>query len=240
MEILMNKRLIISFMVLSLGVLPSYAEEQGSVETDPEMSRERGYFFGFSLGENLKQLGNGDVDQQQLLEGLADALEGKSPRLDAAQQQAVIKIINLRQEQQQAKQQAAADNESTDNLAIADSFLEENGSRPNVVTTDSGLQYEVIVEGTGSSPKETDQVTVHYEGTFLDGNVFDSSVQRGEPAKFRLNQVIIGWTEGLQLMKTGGKTRFFVHPELGYGPGGRSGIPPNALLIFEVELLGID
>ena len=237
----MKKRLIISCMVLSLGVLPISAEEQGSVETDPEMSRERGYFFGFSLGENLKQLGNGDVDQQQLLEGLADALEGKNPRLDAAQQQAVIKIINASSGTATGKATGyVTDNESTDNLAIADSFLEENGSRPNVVTTDSGLQYEVIVEGTGSSPKETDQVTVHYEGTFLDGKIFDSSVQRGEPAEFSLNQVIIGWTEGLQLMKTGGKTRLFVHPELGYGPGGRPGIPPNALLIFEVELLGID
>ena len=237
----MKKRLIISCMVLSLGVLPISAEEQGSVETDPEMSRERGYFFGFSLGENLKQLGNGDVDQQQLLEGLADALEGKNPRLDAAQQQAVKKIINASSGTATGKATGCTtDNESTDNLAIADSFLEENGSRPNVVTTDSGLQYEVIVEGTGSSPKETDQVTVHYEGTFLDGKIFDSSVQRGEPAEFSLNQVIIGWTEGLQLMKTGGKTRLFVHPELGYGPGGRPGIPPNALLIFEVELLGID
>ena len=237
----MKKRLIISCMVLSLGVLPISAEEQGSVETDPEMSRERGYFFGFSLGENLKQLGNGDVDQQQLLEGLADALEGKNPRLDAAQQQAVKKIINASSGTATGKATGyVTDNESTDNLAIADSFLEENGSRPNVVTTDSGLQYEVIVEGTGSSPKETDQVTVHYEGTFLDGKIFDSSVQRGEPAEFSLNQVIIGWTEGLQLMKTGGKTRLFVHPDLGYGPGGRPGIPPNALLIFEVELLGID
>ena len=107
-------------------------------------------------------------------------------------------------------------------------------------TTASGLKYQVLKQGTGTvSPKATDTVKVHYHGTFLDGKVFDSSVQRGEPATFPLNQVIAGWTEGLQLMKVGDKFKFEIPPDLAYGPGGRPGIPPNSTLLFEVELLGI-
>lgn len=108
-------------------------------------------------------------------------------------------------------------------------------------TTASGLKYQVLKHGTGTvSPKATDTVKVHYHGTFPDGRVFDSSVQRGEPATFPLNQVIAGWTEGLQLMKVGDKFKFEVPPDLAYGPGGRPGIPPNSTLVFEVELLGIE
>jgi FKBP-type peptidyl-prolyl cis-trans isomerase len=107
-------------------------------------------------------------------------------------------------------------------------------------TTASGLKYQVMKQGTGTvSPKATDTVKVHYHGTMLDGKVFDSSVQRGEPATFPLNQVIAGWTEGVQLMKVGDKFKFQIPPELAYGAGGRPGIPPNSTLVFEVELLGI-
>lgn len=119
-------------------------------------------------------------------------------------------------------------------------FMEQNRNAAGVVTTDSGLQYQVLQEGTGPRPTINDTVTVHYTGTLLDGTVFDSSVERGEPISFPLQGVILGWQEGVQLMPVGSKFRFWIPPELGYGARGAGGvIPPNATLIFDVELLGI-
>lgn len=128
-----------------------------------------------------------------------------------------------------------------ENKAAGTAFLVENAKKNNIVTTASGLQYEVLIPGTGSiSPSATSNVTVHYKGTTIDGKEFDSSYGRGEPATFPLNRVIAGWTEGLQLMKEGAKYRFFIPSELGYGEHGAGrAIPPNATLIFEVELLKI-
>ena len=124
--------------------------------------------------------------------------------------------------------------------APAADFLAANKERSGVKTTASGLQYEVLTEGEGESPAATDTVAVHYEGKLVDGTVFDSSYQRGEPAVFPLDRVIPGWTEGLQLMKPGAKYRFTIPPELGYGPEGAGGvIPPNAVLQFDVELLAV-
>lgn len=119
-------------------------------------------------------------------------------------------------------------------------YLKTNQGKPSVITTASGLQYEVLSEGTGPSPSRTDTVAVHYEGRLIDGTVFDSSIARGEPAVFPLDQVIPGWTEGVQLMKTGSKYRFTIPSELGYGARGAGAvIPPNAVLVFEIELLGV-
>ncbi len=118
-------------------------------------------------------------------------------------------------------------------------FLAENAAREGVVTTASGLQYEVLTSGEGATPGPTDVVTTHYHGTFEDGRVFDSSVQRGVPASFPVNGVIKGWTEALQMMKVGDKWRIVCPPELAYGASGRAGIPPNATLVFEVELLDV-
>jgi FKBP-type peptidyl-prolyl cis-trans isomerase len=129
---------------------------------------------------------------------------------------------------------------SDENKAAGLAFLAENGQKDNIITTDSGLQYEILTEGEGKSPSATDQVSVHYQGTTLDGNEFDSSYKRGEPATFPLNRVISGWTEGVQLMKEGSKFRFFISSELAYGAqGAGADIPANATLIFEVELIKI-
>ena len=126
------------------------------------------------------------------------------------------------------------------NLKAGEKFLEENGKRPGVVVLASGLQYEIITEGTGPKPTAKDKVTCHYHGTLIDGTVFDSSVNRGQPATFPLNMVIKGWTEGLQLMTQGSKWRFFIPPHLGYGDRQVSAqIGPSSTLIFDVELLGI-
>ena len=123
--------------------------------------------------------------------------------------------------------------------ATPEDFLAENGKRDEVTTTESGLQYEVLEEGDGAQPTRQDQVTVHYKGELLDGTVFDSSYDRGEPATFPLNRVIPGWTEGLQLMKVGAKYKFYIPSELGYGSRDQGKIPPNSTLIFQVELLSI-
>ena len=119
-------------------------------------------------------------------------------------------------------------------------FLAKNAEREGVVTTASGLQYEVLASGDGATPGPTDVVTTHYHGTFVDGRVFDSSVQRGQPASFPVNRVIKGWTQALQLMKVGDKWRIYCPPDLAYGKEGRSGIPPNSTLVFEVELLAVE
>jgi len=126
--------------------------------------------------------------------------------------------------------------------AESEAFLAENAQREGVMTTESGLQYEVLERGDGSgvSPTATDTVTAHYEGRFIDGEVFDSSIARGEPAEFALNQVIPGWTEGLQLMQTGDTYRLYIPSDLGYGPGGSGPIPPFATLVFDVELLEVN
>ena len=126
------------------------------------------------------------------------------------------------------------------NLKAGQDFLEANKAKPGIVALPSGLQYEIITEGSGAKPLASNKVTCHYHGTLIDGTVFDSSVQRGQPATFPLNAVIKGWTEGLQLMPTGSKWRFFIPPQLGYGDrqvGGQIG--PNSTLVFEVELLGV-
>jgi FKBP-type peptidyl-prolyl cis-trans isomerase FkpA len=126
------------------------------------------------------------------------------------------------------------------NSAEGDKFLLENRTKEGVQLTDSGLQYQVVVMGDGAKPAATDTVTVHYRGTLLNGEEFDSSYSRNEPTTFQLNQVIPGWTEGVQLMPLGSKFKFFIPPDLAYGPNGGGPIGPNATLIFEVELLGIE
>ena len=233
----MFKALLISGLAIFFSASAQAGEELPA--PDPELKKDRGYFYGYSFGGVLRQAGSTDVDFNELIKGLTDALSGQQTRLDQSQQRAVIEEIQKRQDDIRSEAETAQDQVSHQNLANAVSFLDQNKVRPNIVTTASGLQYEVIVAGEGASPTATDKVKVHYRGTFMDGAEFDSSYKRAEPAVFGLNQVIVGWTEAIQLMKVGGKNKLYIHPELGYGPGGRSGIPPNALLIFEVELLDI-
>ena len=136
---------------------------------------------------------------------------------------------------QQQKQQQ----EASKNIAIGEAYLAENKTKEGVQVTPTGLQYKVIQEGTGKQPTTEDEVTVHYTGTLIDGSVFDSSVQKGQPISFQVTGVIAGWTEGLQLMKEGAKYEFYIPSNLAYGPQGRPGIPGNSTLIFEVELIKI-
>ena len=185
------------------------------------------YSLGVSMGDQLRSNGiaSDAVNTQRLGQGVRDALDGKAKMSEADQK-------NIQQLVRNA-QQGAADT----NHAAAAKFLAENAKKPGVTTTASGLQYKVLTPGSGESPKATDEVTVNYRGTLLDGTEFDSSYKRGQPASFVLGRVIPGWTEGLQLMKPGAKYQLFVPPQLAYDMHARPGIPPGSLLIFEVELL---
>jgi FKBP-type peptidyl-prolyl cis-trans isomerase FkpA/FKBP-type peptidyl-prolyl cis-trans isomerase FklB len=189
------------------------------------------YFIGQQIGKQMKQ-GKLDVDGEVVGASINDVMAGKEPRLSQAEMAAVVQKL-------QASQGAASDAEAKANREKGDAFLAENKKKPGVKTTASGLQYEVIQEGKGASPKATDIVTVQYKGTLIDGTKFDSSYDRGKPAEFPLNQVIKGWTEGLQLMKVGGKSKMMIPSDLAYGPQGRPGIPASSVLIFEVELVSI-
>jgi len=160
-----------------------------------------------------------------------DVIEGKDLKIDPQTANA-----NL-----QTYMQGKAERAGAENKTKGEAFLAENGKRAEVKTLESGLQYEVITEGTGAKPAATDKVTVHYHGTLIDGTVFDSSVDRGQPASFPVNGVIPGWVEALQLMPTGSKWKLFIPSDLAYGPRGAGGdIGPNATLVFDVELISIN
>lgn len=188
------------------------------------------YGIGATIGRNLKKDGLDSIDVDLLAKGMRDALEGKESLITAEAAQTIIQ--NYVQGIQAKKQEA--------NVAEGKKFLEENGKKPGIITLPSGLQYQVIKEGTGPKPGPTDEVTTHYHGTLISGKVFDSSVDRGEPVSFAVNGVIPGWTEALQLMPVGSKWKLFIPSNLAYGERGAGGdIGPNETLIFEVELISI-
>jgi FKBP-type peptidyl-prolyl cis-trans isomerase len=217
----------------------AWSEEGEVAQTDETLTKGRGYFFGYSFGNMLQQNGNPDVDLESLLAGLRDSLGGIQPSLSADEQTAIIEMVRGRQAEIEAAAQTQRDSMAADARSAGLAYLAQNAEKPGVTVTGSGLQIEMLVEGEGEAPNATDTVVVHYEGSLIDGTVFDSSIARGTPAEFGLNQVIRGWTEGLQLIKPGGKARLTIPSELGYGPGGVGNIPPNAVLVFEVELLEV-
>ena len=195
------------------------------------------YGLGFEMGRNMKQA-EVQVDPALLSQGLQDALGGATQKYTEEEiRTAFASVQQMVMEREQAKEAQAGAKAAGEGKE----FLEKNKANPNVKTTASGLQYEITAEGNGANPKPTDTVKVHYTGTLIDGTKFDSSRDRGEPAEFPLDRVIPGWTEGLQLLKPGGKAKLYIPSDLAYGPNPRPGgpIPPNATLIFDVELLEI-
>ena len=196
-----------------------------------------GYAIGVDIGKSLSPVKD-DVDVDALVDGIEETLAGKEPRLDDAAREKVKSEISGKLQQKQMEQRLAKAGEAKEAGA---KFLAENGKREGVKTTASGLQYEVLSEGSGASPKKEDKVTVHYRGTLIDGTEFDSSIARGQPVTFPLGNVIPGWTEGLQLMKPGAKYKLYIPANLGYGERGAGAkIGPNETLIFEVELIGVE
>ncbi|MDB5226918.1 MAG: peptidylprolyl isomerase [Bacteroidota bacterium] len=189
------------------------------------------YFIGLQIGGDMKKNGANDINASALSKGVADALKGNTPQVDP-------KVAGTVAQAYFGEVQAKKDKEKS---GMAKKFFEENAKRPGVKTTPSGLQYEVLKDSAAQKPKSTDVVKVNYKGTLLDGKVFDSTEGR-EPATFPLNQVIPGWTEGLQLMSVGSRYKFYIPGSIAYGEQGvpQAGIGPNETLIFEVDLLSIE
>ena len=188
------------------------------------------YALGIGIGSQLAGMGAKEL-------AIKDVISGSELKVDNAEAQTLVQ--NFFQEQE-AKQQAAAAEAGKAAKVAGEAFLAENGKKEGVVTLPSGLQYQVLKEGNGKKPSATDQVVCHYEGTLIDGTIFDSSYKRNEPATFSLNQVIPGWTEGVQLMQEGAKYRFFIPYKLAYGERGAGAqIPPFAALVFDVELIEV-
>lgn len=188
------------------------------------------YSLGILMAQNLQSQGFEELKAESMSSAISDVLNGQTPKISAQE-------ANMILQQYMMKKQEAQHGEA---IAEGEAFLKANGEREGVVTLPSGLQYEVLTAGDGPKPTDTSKVKVHYHGTLINGTVFDSSVDRGEPATFGVGQVIAGWTEGLQLMPQGSKWKLFIPAELAYGARGAGGkIGPYATLIFEVELLEI-
>lgn len=247
----MRRTLITASAVAALGLMgcqkdsaptetATVVESVVDVETMTD-AQKQDYSMGASMAifvqnrlEQVEALG-GDLDEELIKKGFVDTLADASPfTFEQVRDYAQAGEQSMRQLQEQFAQKAAADN-----IAAGAAFLAENATKEGVIVTESGLQYEVLEAGEGASPVSTDTVKVHYHGTLLDGTTFDSSYDRGEPAVFPLNGVISGWTEGVQLMKAGGKTRFYIPSELAYGQRATGNITPNSTLIFDVELLEV-
>ena len=195
------------------------------------------YALGIGIGHQLANMGGQELNIDDFAQAVKDVLGGKELKIKSSEAQQIVQEFFAAQEEKINKQRAEAGKVHKE---AGEKYLAENAKKDGVITLPSGLQYQVLKEGNGKKPSAKDSVKCHYEGFLIDGTVFDSSVQRGEPAVFGLQQVIAGWTEGLQLMQEGAKYRFFIPYRLAYGEGGAgSSIPPFAALIFDVELIQV-
>ena len=196
------------------------------------------YALGLSMGNNFRSSGIEKINVKDFADGVAAVFSGETPKMTYDEAKEEIRKFFIEMEERQ-KAEAAKMGEV--NAKAGENFLAENAKRPEVKTTASGRQYEIVKEGDGPTPNRGDRVTVHYTGKLIDGTVFDSSVERGEPATFGVTPVIPGWGEALQMMKTGSQWRLYIPSKLAYGPNGAGGvIGPNATLIFDVELIKIE
>ncbi len=227
----------LSICLFAAGFVPACASESspsgtqspasGTVETEDQRML---YTLGQILGENVGNVGLTEEELSTVLLGISDSVLGRESQVDLDRYGPMLQVF------MQQRSEAAAESE----LADATAFIDSQAGVEGAVRTDSGIVIQEMTVGSGASPTAADTVSVHYHGTLRDGSVFDSSVDRGEPATFPLNGVIPCWTEGVQTLQVGGKSRLVCPPDLAYGPAGRPGIPGNAVLVFEVELLGIE
>lgn len=225
---------------LLMTAVPTVAQDENAQESPTE--NPVGYFMGVSVGQSLSQQGfqDGDFDYDAFAKGIADALAGKEPNMTQKQLAETGQKIQAMLQQRQQEEAAETEKAAAANKQKAEQWLAENLKKENVKKLEGGVQYTVLEEGEGASPSPSDTVKVHYTGRLINGEIFDSSVERGEPASFQVGQVIKGWQQALQEMKVGGKWRLYIPPELAYGErGAPPKIGPNEVLIFEVELLDI-
>lgn len=223
---------LLPLLAVGLAVHPVFAGETNALTTPQQRLS---YSIGVDIGKTLKRQ-DLDLDSKALAAGLSDSLAGKTVLTDEEMQE----VMTAFQREMMSKMQAKQSAEAAENLKAGKAFLAENAKKDGVKVLPSGLQYEVLKSGQGKTPTATDTVQVHYHGTLIDGTVFDSSVQRGEPVSFPVDGVIPGWTEALQMMKEGDKWRLVIPPDLAYGERGAGGrIGPNSTLVFEVELLAV-
>ncbi len=229
----MKKTILALMMVGAAGVAGAADTKSAVLETENQkVSYSFGVVFGKRMTNDLP-----DLDMDAFVSGLSDAFNGKAQQLTDEQ---VGQILNEFQRDLQQKQFEKVQEISAKNKQLGEEFLGANKNKEGVVTLESGLQYKVLKEGNGAQPGPNDVVKVHYTGSLINGEVFDSSVQRGEPVSFPVNGVISGWTEALQLMPKGSKWQLFIPSDLAYGPNGNRSIGPNETLLFDVELLDIE
>lgn len=232
----LTQRILAVALVAGLAAACNKQESRGSTELNTD-AQKFGYAIGVDIGKSLSPVKD-EVDIDALVAGLDEALAGKEVRLSDEEREKIKSEVTRKLQQKQIEERTA---KAAAAKAAGEKFLAENGKREGVKTTASGLQYEMLTEGSGAMPKATDKVTVHYKGTLIDGTEFDSSYARGQPVTFPLGNVIPGWTEGLQLVKTGGKAKLYIPSSLAYGERGAGAkIGPNETLIFEVELIAIE
>jgi len=229
-------RRIGSLLLLSALALGACGPTGGTPSLDTE-DQKASYGIGLQMGGQLAPA-ESHIDMDAFLAGIRDGMAGNEPAVPQAELQTALQSLSQRVNEEEMDRRAT---EGEANAAEGEAFLAENAQKEGVKVTDSGLQYEVLEEGDGPKPGPEDDVTIQYKGTLIDGTQFDSSYDRGEPATFNVGGVIQGFSEGLQLMSVGSKYRFFIPSDLAYGPAGSGrNIGPNATLIFEVELLGIN
>ena len=236
----MVKKLLVAVLFVGLLVCRVSAEDKPELKNNTQDLKEKkdkiSYSIGFGFGNSVKKQ-MADVNPEYLLQGMKDALSGNQPVMSEKDMRETMMEF---QKEMMAKEAERAHELAAKNKTEGEKFLAENKKREGVITLPSGLQYKVITEGTGNTPKDTDTVTVDYRGTLIDGTEFDSSFKRGEPATFAASGVIAGWKEALQLMKVGSKWQLVIPSNLAYGENGAGQvIGPNAVLIFEVELISI-
>lgn len=221
--------------VLCVGLLGCQNKPQEKTELKTQKDK-ISYSIGLDIGNTLKRQ-KLDVEAEVLAKGIRDGLADSAKALMTQEQ--IRETMEAFQKEMMAKQQSSMQKLAEEKKKEGEAFLADNGKKEGVVTLPSGLQYKVIKSGTGPTPKASDTVTTHYRGTLTDGTEFDSSYKQGKPVEFPVGRVITGWQEALQKMKVGDKWQLFVPAQLGYGPNGNGPIPPNATLIFEMELLSI-
>jgi FKBP-type peptidyl-prolyl cis-trans isomerase FklB len=225
------------YRLIAASALVSALGPVAAAETEMKDDQDReSYSVGYQIGSNFKRQGI-DVKPDLFAKGVQDAMSGSAAALS---KEDIEKSLTSLQQRAGAAQQKLQKETSEKNLSAGKAFMDENAKKEGVVTLPSGLQYRMITEGNGAKPSPSDTVTVNYRGTLVDGTEFDSSYKRGQPAKFRLDQVVKGWTEGLQLLKQGSKAQLVIPPALGYGERGGGPIGPNSTLVFDIELLGVE